>query len=336
VADPDDALVSLADVREAARRISGVAIRTPLLGIADGAWLKAECLQPIGSFKIRGAYNALAQLDDAERAAGVVTHSSGNHAQGVARAARLLGTRAVVVMPRESSAVKIAAVQADGAEIDLVGPADEERVARAEELAKRDGLALIPSYDDRRIIAGQGTVGLEIVEQLSDAGVDPTTPVTVLVEIGGGGLSSGVCVAVKGLRPGATVIGVEPELAAHARDSLQQHRIVRWDAALTGRTSADGMRSTGLGRLTFAHLDHLLDGVVTVSEEEIARAMLHAATAARVVAEPSGATALAAWLSHRAELPAGGTTAIVVSGGNVDPGRYRELLTIGEEAARRA
>jgi threonine dehydratase len=336
VADPEDRLVSLEDVREAARRISGVAIRTPLLAIADDAWLKAECLQPIGSFKIRGAYNAVAQLGPAERAAGIVTHSSGNHAQGVARAGRLLGIRVVVVMPRESSAVKIAAVRADGAEIDFVGQADEERVARAEELARRDGLALIPSYDDRRIVAGQGTLGLEVVEQLADAGLDPTTPLTVLVEIGGGGLASGVCAAVKGLRPEARVIGVEPELAADARESLRSHRIVRWGPELTGRTSADGMRSTALGRVTFAHLDRLLDGVVTVTEEEIARAMLHAAAAARLVVEPSGATALAAWLFHRSELPADGATVIVVSGGNVDPGRYRELLAIGEEANRRA
>ena len=158
----------------------------------------------------------------------------------------------------------------------------------------------------------------------------------MLVEIGGGGLSSGVCVAVKGLRADARVIGVEPELAADARESLRAHRIVRWGPELTGRTSADGMRSTALGPMTFAHLDRLLDGVVTVTEEEIARAMLHAATAARLVVEPSGATALAAWLFHRSELPAGGATVIVVSGGNVDPGRYRELLAIGEEAGRRA
>jgi threonine dehydratase len=335
VADPTQAsLVSVDEVRAAARRIDGVAIRTPLLAIADGGWLKAECLQPIGSFKIRGAFNAVAQLDASERAAGVVTHSSGNHAQGVARAARLLGIRAVVVMPRDASPIKIAAVRADGAEIDFVGPADDERVARADEIAQREGLALIPSYDDRRIVAGQGTLGLEVIEQLTAAGVDPVASLTVLVEIGGGGLSSGVCVAIKGLRPDARVIGVEPELAADAQESLREHRIVRWAPELTGRTSADGMRSTALGRVTFAHLDRLLDGVVTVSEDEIAQAMLHAATAARLVVEPSGATALAAWLFHRAELPSADATAIVVSGGNVDPGRYRELLAIGEEASR--
>ena len=155
---------------------------------------------------------------------------------------------------------------------------------------------LIPSFDDPRIVAGQGTLGLEIVEQLADASVDPEAPLTVLVPIGGGGLSSGVCVAVKGLRPDARVVGVEPELAADARDSLREGRIVRWDAERTGRTIADGMRSTALGSVTFAHLERLLDGVVVVNEAEIARAMLHAATAARLVVEPSGATALAAWL----------------------------------------
>jgi threo-3-hydroxy-L-aspartate ammonia-lyase len=339
---PTDRLVSLDDVQAAARRLAGVAVRTPLLEVRGrvrhgdveaprSAWLKAESLQPIGSFKIRGAYNALAQLDEAERAAGVVAHSSGNHAQGVARAARLLGIPAVVVMPRDAPAIKVDAVRADGAQIEFVGPADGERIARADELARTHGYALVPSFDDPRIVAGQGTLGLEIVEQLSEAGVDQPAPLTVLVPIGGGGLSSGVCVAVKGLRPGARVVGVEPELAADARDSLRERRIIRWDAERTGRTIADGMRSSALGAVTFAHLDRLLDGVVLVKEAEIARAMLHAATAAHLVVEPSGATALAAWLFHRAELPDAGTAVSVVSGGNVDPSRFRELLAMGAD-----
>jgi threo-3-hydroxy-L-aspartate ammonia-lyase len=333
-------LVSLGEVEAAADRLRGVALRTPLLpfgpfpgeAAARRAWLKPESLQPVGAFKIRGAYNALAQLSAAERAAGVVTHSSGNHAQGVSRAARLLGIRAVVVMPRDAPAIKVAGVRADGAEIDVVGPADEERVARAEQLSREQGLVLIPSYDDARIVAGQGSVGLEIAGQLAELGSPPDAPLDVLVPIGGGGLASGVCVALKGLRPDARVWGVEPELAADARESLREGHIVRWAPELTLRTSADGMRSSALGRLTFAHLVRLLDGVITVSETHIARAMLRAATGARLVVEPSGATAIAAWLFGAHELPADGDVVIVVSGGNVDPERYRDLLAQGARA----
>jgi threo-3-hydroxy-L-aspartate ammonia-lyase len=288
--------------------------------------LKAENLQPIGAFKIRGAYNALCQLSEAERAAGVVSHSSGNHAQGVARAARLLGIRAVIVMPSDAPAIKVAGVRADGAEIEFVGTDNEERIARADELAHEQGMALVPSFDDDRIVAGQGTLGLEIVEQLRESGVDERLPLTVLVPIGGGGLAAGVCVAVKGLRPDARVFGVEPELAADAADSMREGRIVRWGPELTGRTIADGMRTSALGRITFAHLQRLLDGVLTVSEDDISVAMLEAATRARIVAEPSGATPIAAWLRHREVLPPSGAVVMVVSGGNVDPDQYRQLL----------
>lgn len=330
--------VTLADVEAAAERLRGVALRTPLLAFGplpadpDGprAWLKAENLQPIGAFKIRGAYNALSQLSERERAAGVVSHSSGNHAQGVARAARLLGIRAVIVMPQDAPAIKVAGVQADGAEIDFVGPDSEERMARAHDLAERHGMALVPSFDDARIVAGQGTVGLEIVSQLREAGARGDRPLTVLVPIGGGGLSAGVCIAIKGLRPDATIIGVEPELAADAADSLRQGRIVRWSPELTGRTIADGVRTSALGRIPFAHLRHLLGGVVTVSEDDIKVAMLEAAMRARMVAEPSGALPIAAWLRHGADLPAGGDMVMVVSGGNVDADLYRRLL---QEAA---
>jgi threonine dehydratase len=331
---PDPAatpLVTLADVEAAALRLRGVALRTPLLAFsAPGdrpmVWLKAENLQPIGAFKIRGAYNALAQLTPAERAAGVVSHSSGNHAQGVARAARLLGLRAVIVMPSDAPAIKVAGVRADGAEIEFVGTDNEERIARADELAQRQGMALVPSFDDARIVAGQGTLGLEIVEQLRELGVGDGESLTVLVPIGGGGLSAGVCVAVKGLRADARVVGVEPALAADAADSMAAGHVVRWGADLTGRTIADGMRTSALGRIPFAHLSRLLDGVLTVSEDDIKRAMLAAATRARVVAEPSGATPIAAWLHHRESLPADGHIVLVVSGGNVDPDLYRQIL----------
>jgi threonine dehydratase len=201
--------VTLADIRAAAERLRGIAVRTPLLAFEqpvpgrDGprVWLKPENLQPIGAFKIRGAYNALSQLSAAERAAGVVSHSSGNHAQGIARAARILGLRSIIVMPEDASAVKVAGVRADGAEIEFVSSDNEARIARAEQMAERDGLVLVPSFDDARIVAGQGTVGLEIVEQLAEIG--PKGPLTVLVPVGGGGLSAGICVAVRSLRPDA-------------------------------------------------------------------------------------------------------------------------------------
>ena len=331
-------LVSLDDIRAAAAGLAGIVVRTPLLpfgpplpGDAVGrprAFLKPENLQPIGAFKLRGAYHTLASLSPDERARGVVTHSSGNHAQGVARAARLLGIRAVIVMPDDAPAVKVAGVRADGGEIDVVGPVGEDRIRRADELAARDGLVLIPSYDDPRIIAGQGTAGLEIAEQLVELGY-ATGPATVLMPVGGGGLASGVATALRALRPDATILGVEPELAADARDSLRQGRLVRWDPALTGRTSADGMRASSLGPLTFAHLRACLDGIIAVSEEEIARAMVRAARGARLVLEPSGATALAAWLFHAPELPAAGPVVALLSGGNVDPEVYARSMATG-------
>jgi threonine dehydratase len=327
--------VTLADVQAAADCLTGVAVRTPLLAFgplddeigAPRVWLKPENLQPIGAFKIRGAYNALATLSPEERARGVVTHSSGNHAQGIARAARMLGMKAVIVMPEDAPQIKIAGVRADGAEIDFVGADNEARIARADELAAARGLVLIPSFDDARIVAGQGTVGLEIVDQLAEMG-RANEPLTVLVPIGGGGLSSGVCVAIKSLRPDATVIGVEPELAADAAESVREGRIVRWGPELTGRTIADGVRTSAVGKIPFAQLSRLIDDVVTVTEDDIKRGMLEAATRARIVAEPSGAVSIAAWLRYGAELPDAdeGDTVMVVSGGNVDPETYRALL----------
>ncbi len=225
--------VTLADVQAAADCLTGVAVRTPLLSFgpfddeigAPRVWLKPENLQPIGAFKIRGAYNALATLSPQDRARGVVTHSSGNHAQGVARAARMLGLRAVIVMPDDAPRIKVDGVRADGAEIVFVGSSNEERMARAEELARTQGLQLLSSYDDARIVAGQGTVGLEIVDQLAEMG-RANEPLTIFVPIGGGGLSAGICVAVKALRPDATIIGVEPELAADAAESLREGHVV--------------------------------------------------------------------------------------------------------------
>ncbi|HEY1169236.1 MAG TPA: threonine/serine dehydratase [Candidatus Limnocylindrales bacterium] len=366
------ALVTLDGIRAAAEAIRGVVVRTPLLPFGrpdDGdpfgrtrTWLKPESLQPIGAFKLRGAYYNIATLSAERRAAGVVAHSSGNHAQGVARAARLLGVRAVIVMPSDAPRIKVERVREDGAEIVFVGPSSEERAERAAELARADGLSMVAPYDDAATITGQGTVGLEIVEQLaaldgrSDGRISgrreaassrlpaalggrraaasssrPTelTPFTVLVPVGGGGIASGVAVAVKSLRPDAVVIGVEPDLAADARDSLAQGQIVTWPADTVGRTIADGQRTTHIGRIPFALMRRYLDAIVTVTEDEIARAMVRASREARLVLEPSGATALAAWLFHEAELPETGRVVSILTGGNVDPARYDELLARG-------
>jgi threonine dehydratase len=321
----DRPLVGLDEIRQAAERLRGVAMRTPLVPYgpaSDRIYLKAESLQPIGAFKLRGAYVAIASLSDAERERGVITYSSGNHAQGVARAARLLGTTAVVVMPDNAPPIKRQRVADDGAEIVVVGPASDERQARAEAIAAERGLAIIPPFDDDRIIAGQGTLGLEIVEDL------PTTEL-VLVPIGGGGLASGVAAAVKALRPEILVIGVEPELGADAKESLERDAIVRWSAADVSRTIADGTRTQALGQRTFAHLRALLDGIITVSEEEIAAGVRLAAERARLVVEPSGALPVAAIAFHAGELgldAAHGDVVGVVSGGNVDPEQYRAYL----------
>jgi threonine dehydratase len=313
----DSVLVTLDDIRAAAERIRGVAVRTPLLEWGPGVWLKPESLQPIGAFKIRGAYNKLATLTEAERARGVITFSSGNHAQAVARAARLLNARAVIVMPSDAAAIKVAGVERDGAEIVRVGAGSEERRAVAERLAAQHGYVIIPPYDDPAIIAGQGTVGLEIVEDLPELA-------SVIVPVSGGGLSAGIATAVKALRPRARVVGVEPELAADARESLERGELVTWPAELTTRTIADGLRTQSLGRLPFEHLRRYLDEVVTVTEAEIGEAVRALAARARLVAEPSGAAAMAAHLSGRAE--ADGARVVVVSGGNVDPDRFAALL----------
>lgn len=303
-------LTSLDDVRAAARNIAGAVVRTPLLPARwdDGLRLKPESLQPVGSFKLRGATNALARLSAEQRARGVITHSSGNHGQALAYAARRAGTPCVVVIPDVAPAVKVDQVRAFGAEVVLVPP--PERLDVAEERAAEDGLALIPPYDHRDVIAGQGTIGLEIAEDMPDVDV-------VLVPVGGGGLASGVSTAITALLPHARVIGVEPDLAADAQESLAKGELVTWPTELTYRTAADGVR-TNLSELTFAHLRERLDRIVTVTEDEIRAAMTRIVRETRLVVEPTGAVAAAAHLFHADELPTGRTVA-VVSGGNVDP-----------------
>ncbi len=322
---PLPTLVGLPEIRAAAAVLRGITVRTPLVPFGRPErrhWLKAESLQPIGAFKLRGAYVAAASLSADERSRGLITYSSGNHAQGVARAARLFGVPAVIVMPSDAPALKRERVEADGAEVVVVGTASEERRRVAEEIAAARGLAVIPPYDDPRIVAGQGTAGLEIAEDMPDVAA-------VLVPIGGGGLASGVAAAIKALLPRTLVIGVEPELAADARESLAAGRIVEWPAERVSRTIADGTRTQSIGRLNFAHLSVQLDSVVTVSEAEIAGAVRLAAGEARLVVEPSGALTVAAMRFRAADaglVGLDGPIVGVVSGGNVDPDRYLAYL----------
>jgi threonine dehydratase len=313
-------LVTLAELRAAKERLHGVALHTPLVPFDLGAlWIKAEGLQPIGSFKLRGAYNKVAQLSDAQRSCGVITYSSGNHAQGVAYAARALGVKAVIVMPANAPKVKVQATQALGAEIITVGPASNDRKVKAEELAAEFGYVVIPPYDDRQIIAGQGSCGLEIVADLPDVDL-------VLAPVGGGGLLSGVAAAVKLTSPKARVVGVEPELASDGAESFRAGKIVSFTGEQTARTAADGLRTQSIGELNFAHLQAYVDDVVTVTEAEIRQAMRRMIFGARLVPEPSGAVALAAALFHRDQLPPAKNIVAVMSGGNVEPHVLRSVL----------
>jgi threonine dehydratase len=313
-------LVTLPELRAAQERLRGVAAHTPLVRMGDAAlWVKAEGLQPIGSFKLRGAFNKIVQLSARDRACGVITYSSGNHAQGVAYAARTLGTKAVIVMPSNAPLVKVRATQALGAEIVTVGPASAERKAKAEELAAEFGYVVIPPYDDRDIIAGQGSCGLEIVADRPEVEL-------VLSPVGGGGLLSGVAAAVKLTRPEARVIGVEPELACDAAQSFKGGSIVAFTGDQTSRTAADGLRTQSVGALNFAHMQAYVDDIVTVTEAEIREAMRQMIFAARLVPEPSGAVALAAALFHRDQLPRSRETVAVMSGGNVEPSVLRSVL----------
>jgi threonine dehydratase len=313
-------IVTIDEIREAAERIRGVATRTPLLEWDERTWLKPESLQPIGAFKLRGAYNKIASLTDEERARGVVTYSSGNHAQAVARSARLLGVRAVICMPRESPGVKIAGVERDGAEIRFTGLDSDERHRLALRLVEEQGLVMVEPYDDPAIIAGQGTIGLEIVEDLPDVS-------SVVVPVSGGGLSSGVATAVSELVPDTRIIGVEPELSADAKESLESGSLVTWSAERTGRTMADGLRTNSLGALPFEHLRRYMDEIVTVSEDEIADAIRLLAHRARLVVEPSGAVGIAAERSGAAaRAPGDERRVIVISGGNIDPDVFQGLL----------
>ncbi len=313
---------TLDDVRAAAKRLRGVVTRTPLLypatpgfPLAGQVILKAENLQVTGSFKPRGAYNKLASLPPEERARGVVAFSSGNHAQGVAYAARLLGVPATIIMPRGAVASKLEATRALGAEVVQVGVTSQERLEYGMALARETGRPVVPAYDDPMIMAGQGTTGLEILEDRPDVEA-------VIVCLGGGGLLAGIALAIKSVRPDVRVIGVEPAGAADGQASLRAGRIVTLDHP---DTVADGLRATHLGDLPFALISRLVDDIVTVTEEEIRAAVLALHRGAKLVVEPSGAVAVAA-LMHGKTGVEGRRVVATLSGGNIDQALLAEWL----------
>ncbi|HTS56015.1 MAG TPA: threonine/serine dehydratase [Terriglobales bacterium] len=320
-------IVTLADIREAQARLRGVAVRTELLRFScqelesragTELYLKLENLQPIGAFKIRGAYNKIASLSREERERGVITYSSGNHGQGVAYAARALGLRAIIVMPADSPLIKRQATEAMGATLVLVGPASLERQQKAEELVRQHGYVMVPPYNDEKIIAGQGTMGLEILEDLPEVE-------TVLVPVGGGGMISGIAAAIKLSKPKVKVIGVEPELASDAQASLGEGKLVQLPAEQVSQTIADGLRTQSVGPINFEHMRNYVDQILTVGEEEIRQATLLLARNPKTVAEPSGAVAVAAFLFHRERLPDSKANVAILSGGNIDPTMLRQL-----------
>lgn len=316
-----EGLVGLTEIESAARRLAGVAVRTPLLP-ADSVSeetdaqvrLKCESLQRAGSFKIRGAYNFVSQLSDDQVANGIITYSSGNHAQAVALAGKLRGIRVVVVMPTTAPKVKRDGAERLGAKLEFEGTTSVERKARAEQIAANQGMVIVPPFDHRHIIAGQGTVGLEIAKDWPDVDL-------VLVPIGGGGLASGVAASVKRMLPKARVVGVEPEGAASMRLALDNGSPKLLEEV---DTIADGLMPVIAGELTFEHAQSLIDDVVTVADEWIRRATAMLFNRQKLVVEFSGAATTAALLSRSVDAE-GQRVAVVVSGGNLDPGLLPKL-----------
>ncbi|MEV4787030.1 pyridoxal-phosphate dependent enzyme [Streptomyces tuirus] len=317
--------VTLDDVRDAAARLKGVAHRTPVLRsrtldaiIGAEVHLKCENFQRVGAFKFRGAYNAASRLSPEQLSRGIAAYSSGNHAQAVALAARELGTTAVIVMPEDAPPSKRAATAGYGAEIVTYDRYTGDRVALAEALADERGLALIPPYEHPHVMAGQGTAALELLEEAGELGA-------LLAPVGGGGLMAGSATAAKGLHPGIRTIGVEPEAGDDTKRSLEAGRRVTIPVP---RTIADGQALHTPGALTFAVNQRLLDDVVLVTDDEIRDAMRFAFERLKIVVEPSGATPLAALLTGRAG-PLPQRVGVIISGGNIDAGRFAELCGSG-------
>jgi len=319
-------MITISDLHAAQSRLTSITKRTRLIGFPlctedpRKLFLKPENQQPIGAFKLRGAYNKIAALPEEERSRGVISYSSGNHAQGVAYAARALKIKSIIVMPNNAPQIKRDATAKLGAEIVLVGPGSDERKIKAEELAAQHGYLIIPPYNDEHIIAGQGTVGLEILEDFPEAE-------TILAPVGGGGLISGVAAAIKLSNPKIKVIGVEPELAADAQASLRQRKIVQFRAEQVSRTIADGLRTQSIGPINFEHIRAYVDDIITVTEEEIRKTMQYLSKNPETIAEPSGAVATAGFIFHSAELPHTKQNVAIISGGNIEPQMLEELRT---------
>jgi threonine dehydratase len=325
--DPAPALPQFSDIESAAQRLAGQAVATPLLEstqlnarLGGRLLLKAECLQRTGSFKFRGAYNALAQLAPERRGAGVVAYSSGNHAQGVAAAAQLLHMRATIVMPRDAPAIKVANTRFYGAEIVFYDRYTEEREAIAQRIAATRGAVLLPPYDDARVIAGQGTVGLELAAQAQAVGARLDA---VIAPCSGGGLIGGIALALAGASPGTAVYAAEPAGLDDLRRSLAARARVANDPA--SRSICDALLAPTPGILTFAIAQRHLAGSIAVTDDEAMDAMATAFAAFKLVAEPSGAAALAAILAGRLSAQ-GRTVAAVLSGGNVDNAMFAAAL----------
>ena len=319
--------VTLEDIKAAARRIAREAVVTPLLEspalnerVGGRVLIKAETLQRVGAFKFRGAYNRLSQLTTQQRARGVVAFSSGNHAQGVALAARLLNMPAVIIIPADAPRVKLEATRDYGAEIRLYDRASEDREAIANAIAEQRGAVIVPAFDDHDIIAGQGTVGLEIAAQAAAAG----GRLDLLVgPVGGGGLMAGAGLAIKASYPAAEVVGVEPAGFDDTRRSIEAGE--RRPAPPAPRSLCDALEAPMPGRLTFPILQRTLSAVLTVDDAEVADAMRYAFGALKLVVEPGGSVALAALLSGKLALE-GRVAAIILSGGNIDPALFRRVL----------
>lgn len=320
-------LPGIAEIEAAAARLAGVVRRTPLLAgtpldeaLGGRLLFKAECLQRTGSFKLRGAYNRLVQLDPERRRAGVVAFSSGNHAQGVAAAAKMLGIAATIVMPSDAPVIKLGNTRALGAEVVLYDRFTEDREAIARRLVGERGATLVPAYDDPDVVAGQGTAGFELMQQAAELGL---TPDQVLVPTSGGGLTAGTAIAVRALAPRAVVYGVEPEAFDDTRRSLAAGTLLRNPPG--ARSICDALQSSPPGVLTFAINRELLAGILTVSDVQVETAMARAFRDLKLVVEPGGAVAFAAALAGKVPL-ADRTTAIVLSGGNVDAALYASIL----------
>jgi threonine dehydratase len=331
-------MITLSDLHSARTLLQGITTRTRLIEFKTGVphvstllrdmgtsaqnqsrlYLKPENQQPIGAFKLRGAYNNIASLSGEDRQKGVITYSSGNHAQGVAYAARALKTKAVIVMPNNAPQIKRDATATLGADIVLVGPGSDERKTKAEELAAQHGYIIVPPYNDEKIIAGQGTIGLEILEDIPEVEA-------ILSPVGGGGLISGIAAAVKLTNPKINVIGVEPELAADAQASFRSGKIVQFPAEQVSRTVADGLRTQSIGEINFEHIRAYVDDIITVTEDEIREAMKLLAANPQTIAEPSGAVATAGFLFHRHQLPNTKLNVAIISGGNIEPSMLKSL-----------